>query len=341
MGFTLLDRLNLTEKIKNKLELFKANTISEKEQIYSFILKAQHSLDPKELASLLLAIKEFNKLNPINLSFSNSKILYETSINLDDIDFYAYFYDLQIYFDEKISMSNLIVEKEKNKFILFCSNEETFNLVKKNEKKFNIIFKNFVGLEESIVFKLDEEKFNIGKFKTFMSTKEKELEKDQIKVFGKKALKPGYISVNPRELANEIPKAYFEGEIFKVEIRETNRGSYQAKIGIVNAKDISLMATYFTSNLEKLSKFEEKVFVRVYGGMKFNVRSQSYELKIDNIEFLPNEKKKLLKSKSPNTRVELHTHTQMSQMDGVGKVEDYFESFSMSGLNLRENIHEP
>jgi len=114
-----------------------------------------------------------------------------------------------------------------------------------------------------------------------------------------------------------------EGDIFKIELRET-RDKVRLRATIYVTDYTSSVAVKLEDFTEKLSKVIERIpegtRVRIRGMMRFDRFFGDAVLYADDIMTVP---KVSVKDNAPEKRVELHLHTNMSSMDGINEIGDY------------------
>ncbi len=142
---------------------------------------------------------------------------------------------------------------------------------------------------------------------------------------------------NPKEvkiinLAEESPKVIITGEVYNKSVRETKNGSFLVSFDIydgtsaINCKAFMKSAEYEESK----SKFDSIKAARVVGTYEYNNFSKEFGITAEIIEEADFEKITRMDN-SEEKRVELHLHTQMSQMDAVTSAEDLIKRAIMWG----------
>ena len=111
-----------------------------------------------------------------------------------------------------------------------------------------------------------------------------------------------------------------QGEIFSVEDRTTKNDKIM-RIFMISDKTSSLTAKIFLNTPDELPIVEGK-YVKISGGIQIDVYSNSEKtLKVNAINFLEKEDIRRI-DEAKEKRVELHTHSKMSEMVGVTDIED-------------------
>ncbi len=153
--------------------------------------------------------------------------------------------------------------------------------------------------------------------KTFVNVKDKD-----------KLLFKGWKDVrDPKEvkiidLNEDNPEVIISGEVSNFDSRETKNGSYLVSFDIydgtssINCKAFLKKAEYE----ETKPKFKGLKGARIVGTYEFNTFSKEYGVIADSIEEKEFKKSERMDN-AEEKRVELHMHTQMSQMDGITSAE--------------------
>ena len=134
------------------------------------------------------------------------------------------------------------------------------------------------------------------------------------------------------EHANGIPIFVVEGSIFDINVsKKTN--FYLAEMKITDETD-SIMVKKFVRKEEDVKALEELKngsCIKVSGKAQFDSYSQDVVLMADNLITIEKKKKIEREDLSTTKRVELHCHTNMSNMDGIASAADYLKQASKWG----------
>ncbi|MDR1961185.1 MAG: PolC-type DNA polymerase III, partial [Gracilibacteraceae bacterium] len=122
-------------------------------------------------------------------------------------------------------------------------------------------------------------------------------------------------AVPMREITEEERKVTVEGYAFKVEMRETKTGRRIVTCGLSDRTG-SLPVTIFLE--EKAAPLREGAWYRMRGEVKTD--AYSHELALSPRDVMTIAVPGRRADEAPERRVELHLHTQMSDMDGVSPV---------------------
>ncbi len=136
-----------------------------------------------------------------------------------------------------------------------------------------------------------------------------------------------------QQCVEEMRDVKIQGEIFQLEVRTTRSGK---KIAILLLNDetdtISVKifeGKYFTD--EVISNLKVKDMYEFYGDVKVDNYSFNKDLNFEARAFVKLEKETVVLDDAPNKRVELHTHSNKSEMDGVVAVDEIITHAFKSG----------
>ena len=139
-------------------------------------------------------------------------------------------------------------------------------------------------------------------------------------------------AVIPMSAINEdTGKACVEGDVFKVDTRETRDGSkLRATIYVTDyTASVAIKLEDFTGVLAPvMEKITEGKRIRVRGIMRYDRFFGDLCLFADDIMTVP---KQSVPDTAEEKRVELHLHTNMSSMDGINEIDDYVKRASEWG----------
>lgn len=153
-----------------------------------------------------------------------------------------------------------------------------------------------------------------------------------------KLIYKGWKSTNdPKEikiinLTPDVNEVIIRGKVSNYDSRETKNGGFLVSFDIYDgSSSISVKAFLKKNEFEEVNpKLKGAKAVRIVGTYEFNTYGKEYNVIADTIE----ETEIVEKSRMDNSeekRVELHLHTQMSQMDAVSSAEDLIKRAIMWG----------
>ncbi|MBQ6552079.1 MAG: PolC-type DNA polymerase III [Clostridia bacterium] len=138
-------------------------------------------------------------------------------------------------------------------------------------------------------------------------------------------------TVQMASISEDTGKVCVEGDIFKIDTRETRDGSkLRATIFITDyTASVALKLEDYTDKLGRvMEKLSEGTRIRVRGIMRYDRFFGDMCLFADDIMTVP---KQTVPDTAEEKRVELHLHTNMSSMDGVNDIADYVKRASEWG----------
>lgn len=196
----------------------------------------------------------------------------------------------------------------------------------------------FVGLEEELPKTIVSPKLEKSK-ETIDNHKEEEKKVETISssniIMGSKI--NGLVMEMKNQLA-PINSCIFECKIFKYDLFESSKNnikiltlkitdmtdSYIAKIFTKDAREFKRL-----SNLIK-ERVDNQMWIKIEGQIKYDDYAKDLVLTVRSIEDIPS-KDIVLFDAAPRKRVELHTHTKMSQMDGLIDIKSYIKNLKKLG----------
>lgn len=175
--------------------------------------------------------------------------------------------------------------------------------------------------------------YNEGRQNNFSTTSPKRETDDQ----GNKVIIGDAVRSPIKEMKNVTnPESLcaFEAKIFDTEFFESSKTAFKIITLKITDKTDSYISKIFTRDaleFKRLSKELKKgKWVRLEGAIKYDDYAKDLVLNVQNMVEIPSKDTKLVDDVE-NKRIELHTHTQMSQMDGLIDVGKYIETLSGMG----------
>ncbi len=324
----LLVKINLEKEYQEYLKdaKLKKVMVNTADDSWSFIIQNKELL-PVEIYDRLLEL--------LNSTFDNIKKSY-LLIEAENID-YNFINDYFKYIIKKLEkqskMLSIFEDSEvligDNKLTVEVLNKVEFNKLNKYKKEIETMFyyvgfKN-INLEIVINKEKSEEikneiKNEITKDLTKDLGKVKEKEEDNGLIYGKNI--KGKIVNNIKDLVTEGNNVVIEGHIFGIDFFESTKN---------NTKIVTLKVTDYTDSIyvkifpkeEEFNRLKSVLsngkWVKIAGYTKNDAYAKEIVLMASDINEI---KKEEIKDEATEKRVELHTHTFMSQMDGVVDVKD-------------------
>ena len=135
-------------------------------------------------------------------------------------------------------------------------------------------------------------------------------------------------------VTSPVNSCIFEGVIFGAELFESSKNNMRILTLKLTDKTDSYLVKVFSKNaleMKDLSKsLKTNKWIRVEGQVKFDEYAKDLVLNANNIVMIPSKDVELTDN-AEKKRVELHTHTTMSQMDGVLNVKSYLDNLHRMG----------
>ncbi len=131
-----------------------------------------------------------------------------------------------------------------------------------------------------------------------------------------------------------VNSCIFEGKIFDVEEFQSSKNNFKIITLKITDYTNSFLAKIFTQDTMEFNRLlkdlKSGIWVRIEGSIKYDDYAKDLVMNARNIISIPS-KDTVLKDEMPVKRVELHSHTMMSQMDGVLDVKTYLDTLHNMG----------
>lgn len=139
-----------------------------------------------------------------------------------------------------------------------------------------------------------------------------------------------YSKMDIKDLSEGVYNVKIQGKIFDKENSEMRSGKIRQSLYIADIDDAIMMQRFERGNLTKevLDEINVGDYVIAYGSVEYNqyVRENVFKpIQIDKIKEIKRQ------DTSDEKRVELHTHTKFSEMDGVCDIKEYIEQVNEWG----------
>ena len=212
-----------------------------------------------------------------------------------------------------IEYTTLLEEDKLKKLIPIL--EEKYNDLGYTDK-INSIRKDESNIKEEIQKDLEVKESDIPK-KVEKTTKKKLPGQDENTILGR-SIKEEAITI--KSIMGEDNNVIAEGEIFGIDLFESSKTDFKIiTLKLTDGTD-SIYCKVFAREKDEYKRLtkelKEGMWVKVRGYTKNDQYSRELVLNARDIEKIEKEEN-VREDKSPDKRVELHTHTQMSQMDGI------------------------
>ena len=125
-----------------------------------------------------------------------------------------------------------------------------------------------------------------------------------------------YTKVSLNDVTDQMRNIQFDGEIFKQEDFTTRSGMVIQTSAVYDGDNAINIKRFAKNDEEKAALSEAKIgdFCRFYGAVTYDPYSKDI---VFNVEAITKLDKPKIVDNAPEKRIEFHTHTNMSEMDGV------------------------
>ncbi len=248
------------------------------------------------------------------------KVYYKFIIKNNSLLFKEYF---DYYFDILVSKCPMLECIERDK-ITFENNKITFEVLNSAEKN------KIESLEEKIIIFLSDMGFDDVEVSVQINEEAREVFKKELLAMGevidnkatKKIIKGNAITGESEKIVNLITNednVILIAFVFGIDSRSTQSGWHIINLKISDYTD-SIIANIFTKKQEEMLYYLDNIksgqWYKFKGSVKFDTRNNDYNFNVNDIETY-NRKKEHRADNAEVKRVELHLHTNMSQMDGL------------------------
>lgn len=337
----LLKNLKLEDEVTQLKDGKITKVFVAKDDSYTFYLSFKKLIPFDEFK--LLIQNQNNFPFPINYIFT-----YEEN-NFDNEQLLPYVgYLLEILKQEYPVCSTLTVDSFKidNLIRIETCNEIQLEQLSQLKTEIENVFDS-IGINKRVDFYIDEENDIFKDIKEEMETYEpveidlsqlQKIEKPQIKenhYTNKYRKKSDAIEMKIEEITNQTMEnnIVVKGFVFKTDMIKIKSGKHIQSLWVTDYTD-SIIVKRFENNsnnsLEELKTIGKgNVWVKVRGEARYDSYAHETVLIAREVEIIkaPESRKDLAEKK----RVELHTHSKMSAMDGIGTIEQYIKTVASWG----------
>jgi len=310
--------------------------LNEKKKCFNVVISIPEDFNYIDVDTLYLYAKNgINDKVKVNLEITLDKISKDNTLKV----FKNIFKD---FINTKPSLSGIVdnnITLDEDIFIVEVNTKVEERIVLDNVKLLLKRLEKYGIKDVNITTEINEENQK-EIIKEMTSSHEEVLVKEISPVFIGKHIDMEPITVN--DITNEIRNILIEGFIFgEVETRETE------KINIITLKisdkTNSILAKIFKKDHDEynecLSNLKSGSWYRIHGNVEFDTYSKELVLAIRNMEHIPS-KEISVKDDAEVKRVELHSHTFMSAMDGVidaEKLVKYVASLGQRAIGVTDH----
>lgn len=139
------------------------------------------------------------------------------------------------------------------------------------------------------------------------------------------------ISMQLCEINGDLPSVSIQGFVYKVEMTKIRSGRHIQAFYVTDYTDSILCKRFESSRLtlEELEEVKKGCWIKVQGEVKYDNFAKETIMLANKVEIIPAPTKRHDTAKQK--RVELHTHSKMSAMDGIANVTDYIKQAASWG----------
>lgn len=225
---------------------------------------------------------------------------------------------------------DLPVQFEKDTVVFEAVNEIQLTSLKGFELRLEKALET-VGFQVNVKIKIDEKNEDYQKIIEEMSaTKEIAIEKPKVVENQTKPQKPffrhrnDYVTIRLDEVKQDVQFANIRGFVFKTDLTKTKSGRHIQTLWVTDYTDSILVKRFDGArvSVEEMQKIGKgNVWIEASGEIKYDSFARETLLMANQVEIVDGPKAK--EDVALEKRVELHTHTKMSAMDGISTISEY------------------
>lgn len=189
----------------------------------------------------------------------------------------------------------------------------------------DISFDAFIDQNNEVYQSIQEEMNALNEVKVDESTFHQVVSKPKEKKSQYKGYKKEYFSLTIDEIDENVKEVMIQGYVFNEDSKKVKTGKTIQTLSVTDYTN-SIMVKRFENkggnSLEEMKKVKKGgMWVRVKGTVAFDNFSKETVINANEVEVIPSPK--VREDSAEKKRVELHTHSKMSAMDGIANVSDY------------------
>ena len=328
----LLQQLHLENEVSALKHAYIERVIVHKDNSYTFYIGASHIVPLTEIRLLFAAKKEFPY--PCEFLFD-----WASSYTPQDVKEYALFIfdglkhrfpQIDFIKEDLLSFENNTLEIEVINDIQLNQLEKLYKIFDKYFNKFGmqIGFHAFIDQNNQTYQSIQEEMDALNEVQVDMKTF------DQVSEAPKKENKPkyqgykkDYFSLTIDEIDDTVKEVMIQGYVFKEESKKVKSGKTIQSLYVTDYTN-SIVVKRFENkggnSVEEMNKVKKgNVWVRVKGNVEYDTYMKDTVIVAREVEVIPSPQ--IRQDQSEKKRVELHVHSKMSAMDGIGSISEYIE----------------
>ncbi len=324
----LLQQLHLQDQVTQLKNADITKVIVHKDNSYDFYICAKHIIPLKEIKLLFSAKHEFPY--PIEFFFD-----WMNSYTAEDIIDYAIFIfdhlkgrfpQIQLIKKENLHIENEILKIEVLNEIQLTQLQHLYKIFDKYFCKYGIQinFEAYIDTQNETYLSIQEDMDSLNEVKidekTFNQT-----EKTNYNKFTFQSYKKDYFSLKIDEIDDTVKEVMIQGYVFNEDSKKVKTGKTIQSLYVTDYTNSIIVKRFENkgaNSLEEMNKIKKgDKWVRVKGNVEYDTYSKDTIIIAREVEIIPSPK--IRDDHAKKKRIELHTHSKMSAMDGIGSVSDY------------------
>jgi len=324
----LLKQLSIYDKVDELKKATIDKVVVHKDNSYDFYISSLHIVSLEEVKLLLSAKKTFPY--PVDFIFD-----WMTSYTDQDIQDYADFIfnglkgrfpQLQFIQKENLSFVENTLRIEVLNEIQLNQMKQLYKIFDKYFHKFGIQigFEAYIDTENETYQSIQEDLDSLNEVHIDVKTFPQE-EKVVEKKSKFQSYKKDYFSLTIDEIDENVKEVMIQGYIFNEDSKKVKTGKTIQSLYVTDYTN-SIVVKRFenkgANSLEEMNKVKKGgKWVRVKGNVEYDTFAKDTVIIAREVEIIPSPK--IREDLAEKKRVELHVHSKMSAMDGIGNISDY------------------
>jgi len=324
----LLQQLHIDNEVTQLKQAVVDKVVVNKDNSYVFYISATHIVPLYEIRVLFAAKKEFPY--PCDFVFD-----WMSSYTTQDVLEYTLFIfeGLKKRFPQVEYIKEEHLSFEDNTLKIEVLNEIQLTQLQHLYKIFDKYFNKF-GIQIGFVAYIDTNNQEYQLIQEEMNTlnevqiDENLIPEPEVKTFKKQkfqSYKKEYFSLTIDEIDENVKDVMIQGYVFKEDSKKVKTGKTIQSLYVTDYTN-SIVVKRFENkggnSLEEMKKVKKgDVWVRIKGNVEYDTFARDTVIMAREVEVIPSPK--IRQDNAEKKRVELHMHTKMSAMDGIGTVSEY------------------
>ena len=328
----LLQQLHLENEVNELKRATIEKVVVNADNSYVFYIVASHIVPLEEIRVLFAAKNEFPY--PCDFIFD-----WMSSYTDQDVKEYALFIfnGLKKRFPQIEFLNQDSLSFEENTLKMEVLNEIQLNQLQHLYKIFDKYFSKFgiqIGFDAYIdqnnetYQSIQEEMSALNEVQVDEKTFHQQVESPVVEKKAKfQSYKKEYFSLTIDEIDETVKEVMIQGYVFNEDSKKVKTGKTIQSLYVTDYTN-SIVVKRFENkggnSLEEMKKVKKGgVWVRVKGNVEYDTYAKDTVIIAREVEVIPSPK--VRQDNAPKKRVELHVHSKMSAMDGIGSMSEYIE----------------